>query len=69
MKHTDYWKWLQENLNPSSVIIVANVSYHSTKKTPYNRLSSDKHSMQYHSTMSRVKLYNLIRIHKAQYEI
>lgn len=32
-------------------------------------LSSDKHSNQYHSNVTRVKSYNLVRILKAQYEI
>jgi hypothetical protein len=78
--HTNYKKWLQElipNLATKSVIVVDNASY---PKVQINRRPNsnarkgetlfwlDKNDMWYSSGMTKVELYDLIRMHKLLYE-
>ena len=82
MNHANYKKWLQEkpipNLESKSVIVAESASYHNV---PINRHPTssarkgemlfwlDKHGIWYSSDMTKAELYDLIKMHKPQYEI
>jgi transposase len=81
MNHANYKKWLQEKLIPNletkSVIVVDNASYHNvqinrhpTSNARKDEMLSwlDKHGIRYSPDMTKVELYDLIKIHKPQYE-
>jgi len=74
-------KWLQEKLIPNleskSVIVVDNTSYHNVQlnRHPTNNarkgkmlLWLDKRGIRYSSDMTKAELYDLIKMHKPQYE-
>jgi len=81
MNHANYKKWLQEKLISSlvskSVIVVDNVSYHNIQ-IKWNPTSNarkgemlfwlDKHGIRYSSNMTKMELYDLIKMYKLQYE-
>jgi transposase len=81
MNHTNYKKWLQEklfpNLKPSLVIVVDNASYHNIQINRHPTSNArkaemlfwlDKHGIRHSSDMIKVELYDLIKMHKPQYE-
>ena len=81
MNHANYMKWLQEKLIPNleskSVIVVDNTSYHNVQlnRHPTNNarkgkmlLWLDKRGIRYSSDMTKAELYDLIKVHKPQYE-
>ena len=81
MNHANYKKWLQEkfisNLKSKSVIVVDSASYHNVQlnwdPTSNARRGEmlfclDKHGIRYSSDMTKAELYNLIKMHKLQYE-
>ena len=81
MYHENYMKWLQDwlipNLESKSVIVVDNTSYHNVQlnRHPTSNarkgemlLRLDKHGIRYSSNMTKAELYDLIKVHKPQYE-
>jgi len=81
MNHENYMKWLQDwlipNLESKSVIVVDNTSYHNVQlnRHPTSNarkgemlLRLDKHGIRYSSNMTKAELYDLIKVHKPQYE-
>jgi hypothetical protein len=77
MNHANYNKWLQGKLIPSlesrSVIVVYNASYHNRYPTSNARKGEmlfwlDKHGIRYSSDMTKAELYDIIKMHKPQYE-
>jgi len=81
MNHENYMKWLQDwiipNLESKSVIVVDNASYHNVQLNwhPTSNASKgemllwlDKHGTQCSSNMTKAELYDLIKVHKPQYE-
>ena len=81
MNHVNYEKWLQgkliPNLESKSVIVVDNASYHNAQfnrhPTSHARKGAmlfwfDKHGIRYSSIMTKAELYDLIKMHKPQYE-
>jgi len=74
-------KWLQEKLIPNleskSVIVVDNASYHNVQLNRYPTSNArkgemlfwfDLHGTRYSSDMTKAELYDLIKMHKPQYE-
>jgi len=74
-------KWLQEKLTPNlgskSVIVVDNESYHNVQFKGHPNSNTrkgeillwvDKRGTQYRSDMKKAELYNIIKVHKPQYE-
>jgi transposase len=81
MNHANYKKWLQEKLIPNlecrSVIVVDNASYHNVQLNRHPTSNArkgemlfwlDKHGIRYSSDMTKAELYDLIKMHKPQYE-
>ena len=81
MNHANYVKWLQENLIPNlesrSVIVVDNASYHNVQLNRHPTSNArkgemlfwlDKRGIRYSSDMTKAELYDLIKMHKPQYE-
>lgn len=81
MNFENYWKWLTEkllpNLEPRSVIVIDNASYHNKCLNPAPTSASKKADMQewlsskgiyYGSDMLKVELYKLILLHKPKYK-
>jgi len=81
MNHANYMKWLQEKLIPNleskSVIVVDNASYHNVQLNRHPTSNARKGEMQfwldergirYSSDMTKAELYDLIKMHKPQYE-
>ena len=81
MYHTNYKKRLQEKLFPNlqskSVIVVDNASYHNIQVNRHPTSNArkgemlfwlDKHGIQYSSDMTKAELYDLVEMHKPQYE-
>jgi transposase len=81
MNHANYKKWLQEKLIPNleceSVIVVDNASYHNVQLNQHPTSNArkgemlfwlDKHGIRYSSDMTKAELYDLIKMHKPQYE-
>jgi len=81
MNHANYKKWLQEKLIPNlvskSVIVVDNPSYHniqinwhptSNARNGEMLFRLDKHGIWYSSDITKVELYDLIKMYKPQYE-
>jgi len=81
MNQTNYKKWLQEKLIPNleskSVIVVDNATYHNVQLDWHPTSNArkgemlfwlDKHGIRYSSDMTKVELYDLIKMHKPQYE-
>jgi len=78
MNHANYKKWLQEKLFPNlesiSVIVVDNASYHNVQinRHPTSKGKMlfwlDKHGIRQSSDRTKVELYDLINMHKPQYE-
>jgi transposase len=78
MNHTNYKKWLQgkliPNLKPSSVVVDSasfhnvQVNRHPTSNARKAEMLSwlDKHGIRYSSDMTKVELYDLIKMHKPQ---
>ena len=67
-------KWMQEKLIPGleskSVIVVNSASYHNVQRRKGEMLFwVDKCGIRYSSDMTKTELYNLIKMHKPQYEI
>jgi len=74
-------KWLQEKLIPNleskSVIVVSSTSYHNVQLNRHPTSNArkaemlfwlDKHCIQHNSDMTKAELYDLIKMHKPQYE-
>jgi len=81
MNHANYKKWLQEklirNLESKSVMVVDNTSYHNVQLNRHPTSNArkgemlvwlDKHSIRYNFDMAKAELYDLIKMHKLQYE-
>ena len=81
MNQANYMKWLQEKLIPNleskSVIVVDNASYHNVQLNRHPTSNArkgemlfwlDKRCIRYSSDMTKADLYDLIKMHKAQYE-
>jgi CBS-domain-containing membrane protein len=75
MNPTIYKKWLQEklipNLKPSSVIVVNNVSYHNVQINQHPTSKARKVEMlsyTYSSNMTKLQLYDLVKMLKPQHE-
>ena len=80
MNHANYMKWLQElvpNFESKSVIVVNNASYHNVQLNEHPTSNArkgemllwlDKHGTQYSSDITKSELYDLINMHKPQYE-
>jgi hypothetical protein len=77
----NYKKWLQEklipNLEPKSVILVDNASYHNVQFNQHPSSNArkgemlfwlDKHGIRYSAGMTKAELYDLIKMHKPQSE-
>jgi len=75
-------KWLQEKLIPNleskSVIVVDNASYHNVQLNQHPISNArkgemllwlDKRGIRYSSDMTKAELYDLIKMHKPQYEM
>jgi hypothetical protein len=80
MNHTNYKKWLQgkliSSLKPCSAV-VDSASFHNVQinRNPTSNARKaemlswlDKHGIRYSCDMTKVELYDLIKIHKPQYE-
>jgi len=76
MNHENYMKWLQEKLIPNleskSVIVVDNASYHNVQLNRHPTSNArkgvmllwlDKHGIRYSSNVTKVELYDLIKVH------
>ena len=74
-------KWMQEKLIPNleskSVIVVHNASYHKAQLNRHPTCNSrkgemlfwlDKCGIRYSFDMTKAELYDLIKMHKPQYE-
>ena len=81
MNHANYMKWLQEklipNLEPKSVIVIDNASYHNVQLNRHPTSNArkgemllwlDKRGIRYSSDMTKAEMYDLIKMHKPQYE-
>jgi transposase len=81
MNHANYKKWLQEKLIPNlgskSVIVVDTAFYHNVQLNQHPTSNArkgemlfwlDKHGIWYSSDMTKAELYDLIKMHKPQYE-
>jgi hypothetical protein len=81
MNHANYKKWLREKLIPNleskSVIVFDNASYHNAQLNRHPTSNArkgemlfwlDKHGICYSSDMTKAELYDLIKLHKPQYE-
>ena len=81
MNHANYMKWMQEKLIPNleskTVIVVDNASYHKVQLNRHPTCNArkgemlfwlDKRGIWYSSDMTKAELYNLIKMHKPQYE-
>ena len=80
MNHANYKKWLQKripNLESKSVIVVDNAAYHNVqlKWHPTSNAREgemlfwlDKHGIWYSSDTTKTEMYDLIKMHKPQYE-
>jgi hypothetical protein len=80
MNHANYKKWLQKpipNLESKSIIVVENTCYHNVQlnrnPTSNTRKSEmlfwlGKHGIRCESDMTKAELYDLIKMHKLQYE-
>jgi hypothetical protein len=81
MNHANYKKWLQEKLIPNleskSVIVIDNASYHNVQLNRHSTSNArkskilfwlDKHGIRCSSDMTKAELYDLIKMHKPQYE-
>ena len=73
-------KWLQEklipNLEPKSVIVTDNASYHNVQLNRHPNSNArkgemllwlDKHGIRCSSDMTKAEMYDLIKMHKRQY--
>ena len=80
MNHA-YFKWLQEKLIPNleskSVTVVDNASYHNVQINRHPTSNArkgemlfwlDKHDVWHSSGMTKVELYDFIKMHKPQHE-
>ena len=73
-------KWLQERLIPNleskSVIVVDNASYHNVQLNRHPTSNArkgemswlDERGIRYNSDITKAELYDLIKMHKPQYE-
>ena len=81
MNHANYKKWLQEvlipNLESKSVIVVDYASHHNVQLNRHSTSNARKDEMlfwlnkrgiRYSSDMTKAELYDLVRMHKPQYE-
>jgi hypothetical protein len=81
MNHANYKKWLQEKLIPNleckSVIVVDSATYHNAQlnRHPISNARKgktlfwlDKHGIRYSSDLTKAELYDLIKMHKPQYD-
>jgi len=81
MNHANYMKWMQEKLIPNleskSVIVVDNASYHNVQLNRHPTCNArkgemlfwlDKRGIRYSSDMTKAEMYDLIKMHKPQYE-
>jgi len=80
MNHANYMKWLQEKLIPNleskSVIVVDNASYHNVQLNRHRTSNArkgemfwlDKRGIRCSSDVTKAELYDLIKMHKPQYE-
>ena len=81
MNHANYMKWLQEKLIPNleskSVIVVDNASYHNVQLNRHPTSNArkgemlswlDERGIWYSSDITKAELYDLIKMHKPQYE-
>jgi len=81
MNHANYMKWLQEKLLPNleskSVIVVDSASYHNVHLNRHPTSNArkgemlfwlDERGIRYSSDMTKAELYDLIKMHKPQYE-
>ena len=81
MNHANYMKWLQEklipNLEPKSVIVIDNASYHNVQLNRHPTSNArkgemllwlDKCGIRYSSDMTKAEMYDPIKMHKPQYE-
>jgi len=78
MNHANYKKWLLiPNLESKSVIVVDNMSYHNVQLNWHPTSNArkgemlfwlDKHGIRYSSNVTKAELYDLIKMHKPQYE-
>jgi len=84
MNHANYMNWLQEklisNLESKSVVVFDNESYHNVQlnlhpTTPnqqcqkrWNAVWLDERGIRYSFDMTKAKLYDLIKIHKPQFD-
>jgi hypothetical protein len=80
MNHANYKKWLQEKLIPNletkSAIVFDNASYHNVqiKRHPTSNARKDEmlswldnYGIRYSPDITKLELYDLIKIHKPQY--
>jgi transposase len=80
VNHVNYEKWLQKlipDLESKSIIVVENACYHRVQlnrhPTSNGRKSEmlfwlDRHGIRYKSDMTKAELYDLMKMHKPQYE-
>ena len=81
MNQVNHMKWLQEKLIPNleskSVIVVDNASYHNVQLNRHPTSNArkgemlfwvDKRDIRYSSDMTKAELYDVIKIHRPQYE-